>query len=91
MDAAAQYYFGKGSDLNVSESAVFAGIFGPLTVFPAVTAGGPCARDLVLDNLVQAEKLMTKGQIRGTRRDRAPRSPAARAPRQLVPRPRLAS
>ena len=73
VDAAAQYYFGKSArDVNLSESAMLAGLFKAPTRFaPHVNLPAARARaNVVLDNLVDAG-FMTEGQVFGARRNPA--------------------
>ncbi len=73
VDAAAQYYFNKSArDVNMSESAMLAGLFKAPTKF-APHVNLPAARgraNVVLDNLVEAG-FMTEGQVFGARRNPA--------------------
>ena len=73
VDAAAQYYFGKSArDVNLSESAMLAGLFKAPTRFaPHVNLPAARARaNVVLDNLVDAG-FMSEGQVFGARRNPA--------------------
>src|SRR5205807_10432184 len=73
VDAAAQYYFGKSArDVNLSESAMLAGLFkAPTRVAPHVNPPAARARaNVVLDNLVEAG-FMSEGQVFGARRNPA--------------------
>src|SRR5690348_12701474 len=70
VDAAAQYYFNKSArDVNLSESAMLAGLFkAPSKFAPHVNLPAARARaNVVLDNLVEAS-MMTEGQVFGARR-----------------------
>src|SRR5690242_10393586 len=70
VDAAAQYYFNKSArDVNLSESAMLAGLFkAPSKFAPHVNLPAARARaNVVLDNLVEAN-MMTEGQVFGARR-----------------------
>jgi penicillin-binding protein 1A len=73
VDAAAQFYFNKSArDVNLSESAMLAGLFkAPSRYAPHINL--PAARgraNIVLDNLVEAG-FMTEGQVFGARRNPA--------------------
>ncbi|HEY0439330.1 MAG TPA: PBP1A family penicillin-binding protein, partial [Xanthobacteraceae bacterium] len=73
VDAASQYYFGKSArDVNLSESAMLAGLFKAPTKFaPHVNLPAARARaNVVLDNLIEAG-FMTEGQVFGARRNPA--------------------
>ena len=84
VEAAAQYYFGKSvRDINMSESAMLAGLFKAPTKFsPLVDLAASRARtNQVLDNLIEAG-YYTAGQVHGARmnpariiENRAPNSP----------------
>ena len=84
VEAAAQYYFGKSvRDINMSESAMLAGLFkAPTKYSPLVDLAASRARtNQVLDNLVEAG-YYTAGQVHGARmnpariiENRAPNSP----------------
>src|SRR6185503_11827565 len=84
VEAAAQYYFGKSvRDINMSESAMLAGLFKAPTKFsPLVDLAASRARTYqVLDNLVDAG-YYTAGQVHAARmnparivENRAPNSP----------------
>jgi len=70
VDAAAHYYFNKSArDVDLSESAMLAGLFKAPTKFsPNVNLPAARARaNVVLDNLVDAG-FMTEGQVFGARR-----------------------
>ena len=70
VDAASQYYFNKSvREVNLSESAMLAGLFKAPTRFaPHVNLAAARARaNTVLDNLVEAG-MMTEGQVFGARR-----------------------
>jgi penicillin-binding protein 1A len=70
VDAAAQYYFNKSArDVDLSESAMLAGLFKAPTKFsPNVNLPAARARaNVVLDNLVDTG-FMTEGQVFGARR-----------------------
>ena len=71
VDAAAQYYFNKSArDVNLSESAMLAGLFkAPSKFAPHINLPAARARaNVVLDNLVEAG-FMTEGQVFGARRN----------------------
>ena len=73
VDGAAQYYFNKSArEINLSESAMLAGLFkAPSRFAPHINL--PAARgraNVVLDNLVEAG-FMTEGQVFGARRNPA--------------------
>ncbi len=73
VDAAAQYYFNKSArDVNLSESAMLAGLFkAPSRFAPHINLPAARARaNVVLDNLVEAG-FMTEGQVFGARRNPA--------------------
>ncbi len=73
VDAAAQFYFNKSArDVNLSESAMLAGMFKAPTRFaPHINLPAARARaNVVLDNLVEAG-MMTEGQVFGARRNPA--------------------
>src|SRR6185436_16328008 len=73
VDAAAQFYFNKSArDVNLSESAMLAGMFKAPTRFaPHINLPAARARaNVVLDNLVDAS-FMTEGQVFGARRNPA--------------------
>ncbi len=73
VDAAAQFYFNKSArDLNLSESAMLAGLFKAPTKFaPHINLPAARARaNIVLDNLVEAG-FLTEGQVFGARRNPA--------------------
>ncbi|HEY4773414.1 MAG TPA: PBP1A family penicillin-binding protein, partial [Xanthobacteraceae bacterium] len=73
VNAAAQYYFGKSArEVNLSESAMLAGLFKAPTRFaPHINLPAARARaNVVLDNLVEAG-FMTEGQVFGARRNPA--------------------
>ena len=73
VDAAAQYYFNKSArDVNLSESAMLAGLFkAPSRFAPHINLPAARARaNIVLDNLVEAG-FMTEGQVFGARRNPA--------------------
>jgi penicillin-binding protein 1A len=73
VDAASRYYFNKSvRDVNLSESAMLAGLFKAPTRFaPHVNLAAARARaNTVLDNLVEAG-MMTEGQVFGARRSPA--------------------
>jgi penicillin-binding protein 1A len=73
VDAAAQYYFNKSvRDVNLSESAMLAGLFKAPTRFaPHINLPAARARaNVVLDNMVESG-MMTEGQVFGARRNPA--------------------
>ena len=73
VDAAAQYYFNKSArELNLSESAMMAGLFkAPTRYAPHINLPAARARaNTVLDNLIEAG-MMTEGQVFGARRNPA--------------------
>src|SRR4051794_33382648 len=73
VDAAAQFYFNKSArDVNLSESAMLAGMFKAPTKFaPHINLPAARARaNVVLDNLVESG-MMTEGQVFGARRNPA--------------------
>jgi penicillin-binding protein 1A len=73
VDAAAQYYFNKSArDVNLSESAMMAGLFkAPTRYAPHINLPAARARaNTVLDNLIEAG-MMTEGQVFGARRNPA--------------------
>jgi penicillin-binding protein 1A len=73
VDAAAQYYFNKSArDVNLSESAMLAGLFkAPSRFAPHINLPAARARaNVVLDNLVESG-FMTEGQVFGARRNPA--------------------
>jgi penicillin-binding protein 1A len=73
VDAAAQFYFNKSArDVNLSESAMLAGLFkAPSKFAPHINLPAARARaNVVLDNLVDAG-FMTEGQVFGARRNPA--------------------
>ncbi len=73
VDGASQYYFGKSArDVNLSESAMLAGLFKAPTRFaPHINLPAARARaNVVLDNLVEAG-FMSEGQVFGARRNPA--------------------
>src|ERR1044071_6499850 len=70
VDGAAHFYFNKSaSDVNLSESAMLAGLFkAPTKYAPHINLPAARARaNVVLDNLVDAG-FMTEGQVFGARR-----------------------
>jgi penicillin-binding protein 1A len=73
VDAAAQFYFNKSArDVNLSESAMLAGLFkAPAKFAPHINLPAARARaNVVLDNLVESG-FMTEGQVFGARRNPA--------------------
>src|SRR4030095_10121664 len=70
VDGAAHFYFNKSArDVNLSESAMLAGLFkAPTRYAPHIHLPAARARaNIVLDNLVEAG-FMTEGQVFGARR-----------------------
>src|SRR5213595_3743963 len=73
VDAAAQFYFNKSArDVNLSESAMLAGLFkAPAKFAPHINLPAARARaNVVLDNLVESS-MMSEGQVFGARRNPA--------------------
>ena len=73
VNAAAQFYFNKTArDVNLSESAMLAGMFkAPTKYAPHINLPAARARaNVVLDNLVESG-MMTEGQVFGARRNPA--------------------
>jgi penicillin-binding protein 1A len=73
VDGAAHFYFNKSArDVNLSESAMLAGLFkAPTRYAPHINLPAARARaNIVLDNLVEAG-FMTEGQVFGARRNPA--------------------